>query len=39
MKQNYTAPEVEVIEVAIEQGFAQSVDPYDGFGSEENPLF
>lgn len=43
MKMNYTAPEIEVIEVAIEQGFASSVVPdgdptYDGWGSE-NPLF
>lgn len=40
MKMNYTAPEIEVIEVAIEQGFASSPgDPtYDGWGSEK-PLF
>lgn len=37
-KMNYIAPEVEIIEVAIEQGFAQSNGDggtYDGFGSEE----
>ena len=36
-KMNYIAPEVEIIEVAIEQGFAQSNGnggTYDGFGSE-----
>ncbi len=39
MKMNYTAPEIEVIEVEIEKGFAQSGDPtYDGWGSEK-PLF
>ena len=38
-KMNYIAPEVEIIEVAIEQGFAQSNGnggTYDGFGSEKD---
>ena len=26
-KMIYSAPEIEVIEVALEQGFAQSIDP------------
>jgi len=26
-KKIYSAPEVEIIEVAVEQGFAQSIDP------------
>ena len=30
-KENYIAPEVEVIEVEIEKGFAQSGGEYDGF--------
>ncbi len=28
-KMNYIAPEVEVLEVVVEQGFAQSGDPID----------
>lgn len=36
-KQNYITPEIEVIEVAIEQGFATSPG-YEHFG-EETPLF
>ena len=27
MKQNYSAPEVELLEVVVEQGFAASNDP------------
>lgn len=38
MKMNYTAPEIEVIEVEIEKGFAQSGGEYDDFGTEK-PLF
>ena len=38
---NYVAPELEILEVAVEQGFAQSTGDggtYDGFGSEK-PLW
>ena len=41
MKMNYIAPEIEILEVAVEQGFAQSTGDggtYDGFGSE-TPLW
>ena len=36
-KKVYSAPEVEVIEVAVEQGFAASADPIlnNPFGDEE----
>lgn len=36
-KMNYIAPEVEVLEVAVEQGFAVSADPIlnNPFGDEE----
>ncbi len=33
-KLNYVAPEVEVLEVAVEQGFAQSGGEYPGWGDE-----
>lgn len=33
-KQNYIAPQVEVLEVKVEQGFAAT----DGGGNLENPL-
>ena len=33
-KQNYVAPDIEVIEVAVEQGFAQSLEDI-----ERNPAF
>ncbi len=33
-KMNYIAPEVEVLEVAVEQGFAQSGDGYPQWGDE-----
>ena len=39
---NYVAPELEIIEVAVEQGFAQSTGDggsYDGFGTEEKKLW
>ena len=36
-KLNYVAPEVEVLEVAVEQGFAQSGGTYPSWG-EEYPL-
>ena len=32
MEKNYIAPEVEVIEVSIEKGFAASNIPVDGVG-------
>ena len=35
-KKIYVAPEVEVIEVKVELGFAESVEP--GWGSNENML-
>ena len=35
-KKIYSAPEIEVIEVAVEQGFAQSGDPIDGMGYGTN---
>ncbi len=36
-KKNYLAPEVEVLEVAVEQGFAQSgVPQYTPFGPEQD---
>lgn len=37
-KKNYVAPEVEVLEIAVEQGFAQSGDgpKFGGFGEEQN---
>lgn len=36
-KMNYIAPEVEVLEVVVEQGFAVSADPIlnNPFGDEE----
>lgn len=37
-KENYIAPEVEIIEVEIEKGFALSGGEYDGFGTEK-PLW
>lgn len=37
-KMNYMAPEVEVLEVAVEQGFAASGDGYPQWG-DEIPLF
>lgn len=37
-KMNYIAPEVEVLEVAVEQGFAVSGDGYPQWG-DETPLF
>lgn len=40
-KENYIVPEIEIIEVAVEQGFAQSTGDgggYDGFGTEK-PLW
>ena len=30
MEKNYIAPEVEVIEIAVEKGFAVSKIPFDG---------
>ena len=36
-KLNYVAPLVEVLEVAVEQGYAQSGGDYPGWGGE-NPL-
>lgn len=33
-KENYIAPEVEIIEVAVEQGFAASSDDYPDWGKE-----
>ena len=33
-KMNYIAPEVEVLEVAVEQGFAASGDGYPQWGDE-----
>lgn len=36
-KKNYLAPEVDVIEVAVEQGFAASGDPdFIPFGPEQD---
>lgn len=36
-KKNYVTPEVEVIDVAVEQGFAASGEPkFGGFGPEDN---
>ena len=36
-KKSYVVPEVEVLEIAVEQGFAQSGEPkFGGFGPEEN---
>ena len=35
-KMNYIAPEVEVLEVAVEQGFAQSGTPSPDFFEGEN---
>lgn len=35
---NYEAPQVEVVEVEVEQGFAGSGGDYNGFGDEE-PLY
>jgi hypothetical protein len=36
-KKNYVAPEVEVLEIAVEQGFAQSGEPkFGGFGPEQD---
>ncbi len=40
-KKNYLAPEIEVLEVAVEQGFAQSGVPngapgFSPFGDEQN---
>lgn len=32
MEKNYIAPEVEVIEIAVEKGFAVSEIPFDGNG-------
>ena len=37
-KKVYSAPEVEVIEIAVEQGFAASGDGYPQWG-DEIPLF
>ena len=37
-KKVYSAPEIEVIEVAVEQGFAVSGDGYPQWG-DETPLF
>ena len=37
-KMNYIAPEVEVLEVAVEQGFAVSGGEYPQWG-DETPLF
>ena len=36
-KQTYSAPELEILEVAVEQGFAQSGGTYPSWG-EEYPL-
>ena len=33
-KFNYVAPEVELLEVEVEQGFAQTGGPYPGWGDE-----
>lgn len=35
-KETYLAPEVEVFEVAVEQGFAQSGGPIDDMGYGDN---
>ena len=37
-KKNYVAPEVEVLEIAVEQGFAQSGDDpkFSPFGPEQD---
>ena len=35
-KKTYLAPEVEVLEVAVEQGFAQSGGPIDDMGNGSN---
>ena len=36
-KKNYVAPEVEVLEIAVEQGFAESGEPkFGGFGEAQN---
>lgn len=35
---NYEAPQVEVIEVEVEKGFAVSGGTYPGFPGGENPL-
>ena len=32
---NYSTPEMEIIELHPEQGFAASVEDYNGFGTEE----
>ena len=34
MKMNYVAPELEVLEVLVEQGFAGSTFPAPGLGDE-----
>ena len=35
MKMNYVAPELEVLEVMVEQGFAGSLAPAPDFGTED----
>ena len=36
--QDYEAPQVEVVEVEVEQGFQASGGPYPGFDPSELPL-
>ncbi len=35
---NYEAPQVEIVEVEVEQGFQASGGPYPGFDPTEIPL-
>ena len=35
---NYEAPQVEIVEVEVEKGFATSGGEYPGWGGSENPL-
>lgn len=35
---NYEAPQVEIVEVEVEQGFQASGGPYPGFDPTELPL-
>ena len=35
---NYEAPQVEIVEVEVEQGFQASGDPYPAFDPTEIPL-
>lgn len=37
-KSSYQSPQIEVIEIAVEQGFATSSNGFGGDGGNNNPL-